>query len=445
MVNGLPAGIPILILIVGVLITKRMTEPLILSSITAVLMCDGLHALSGYGEKMYLVLSGSSFQLLLIVALSFSGMIALLEKSGAMLGFGKTMEKVSNSPRKTLVLTWLLGGIIFIDDYLNALAVSASMRPIADRQRIPREHLAYTINCMGACVCVMVPISSWSAFAIGCLAEQGLDANTYFKAILYMFYPICAILICLLTATGLFPRLGELRQAYRRVKDSGKVSADSWKIGNSINTNETTASSPLNFLLPMAALIIGMLVFDNNIVIGILLAIATMFLLYIPQKRLKIREFFDIFLDGAATMTPMLINIFIAFVMEEAVEEMGFTSAVIELATASIPPWLLPAVAFLSVGLITFFAASFWALIVISFPIFLPMAVQMGVNPALVTAAVMSGVALGSQACLYSDAIFMVAAGTEVPNEVQFKTVLPYVAAGAAVAAILFIIAGFLF
>lgn len=81
-------------------------------------------------------------------------------------------------------------------------------------------------------------------------------------------------------------------------------------------------------------------------------------------------------------------------------------------------------------------------MIVISFPIFLPMAVSMGVNPSLVIAAVMSGVALGSQACLYSDAIFMVAAGTEVPNDTQFRTVLPYVLIGAAAAALMFIIAG---
>ena len=72
------------------------------------------------------------------------------------------------------------------------------------------------------------------------------------------------------------------------------------------------------------------------------------------------------------------------------------------------------------------------------------MAVQAGVNPALIIGAVMSGVALGSQACLYSDAVFMVAAGTDVPNDVQFRTALPYVAAGAAAAAALFVIAGFL-
>lgn len=142
-------------------------------------------------------------------------------------------------------------------------------------------------------------------------------------------------------------------------------------------------------------------------------------------------------------MTPMLMNIFMAFIMELAVEQMGFTTAVIELVTASVPVWLIPAAIFLSVGVIAFFAASFWALIVISFPIFIPMAFQMGIPPALVVAAVMSGVALGSQACLYSDAVFMVAAGTGVPNEVQFKTVLPYMGISALAAEILFIAAGF--
>lgn len=445
MVDGLLAGIPILILVAGVLITKRMTEPLILSSITAVIMCDGAGALTGYADKMHIVLGSYSFQLLMIVSLGFSGMIALLEKSGAMTGFGKTMERFSRTPRKTLILTWLLGGIVFVDDYLNALAVAASMRPIADRQKIPREHLAYTINCMGACVCVMIPISSWSAFAIGCLAEQGLGADTYFKSITYMFYPICAIVICLLTAAGIFPKLGDLKRAYRRVKDSGKVADENWSPAKEINSGEILPSSPLNFLLPMGALILGMLAFDNNIAIGILLSMGCMFVLYVPSRHMKIREFFDVFFSGAAGITPMLMNIFMAFVMEQAVEEMNFTTTVIEIMTASVPAWLLPGIAFLSVALITFFAASFWALIVISFPIFLPMALQMGINPALVTAAVMSGVALGSQACLYSDAIFMVAAGTEVPNEVQFKTVLPYVAVGAAAAEGLFILAGFIF
>ncbi|MEI3138753.1 MAG: hypothetical protein V8T31_03835 [Lachnospiraceae bacterium] len=72
------------------------------------------------------------------------------------------------------------------------------------------------------------------------------------------------------------------------------------------------------------------------------------------------------------------------------------------------------------------------------------MAVSMGVNPSLVIGAVMSGVALGSQTCLYSDAIFMVSAGTGVPNDTQFRVVAPYVLCGVVPATMLFIAAGFI-
>ena len=144
-------------------------------------------------------------------------------------------------------------------------------------------------------------------------------------------------------------------------------------------------------------------------------------------------------------MMPMMINIFITFIMEQAITDMGFIDFLTGLISRTIPAWLIPATAFIIVGTITFFAASFWTHIIIAFPIFIPMAFTVGVNPALVIGAVMSGVALGSQACLYSDAIFMVAAGTSVPNDTQFRTVLPYVLIGSAAAIVLFIIAGLLF
>ena len=56
----------------------------------------------------------------------------------------------------------------------------------------------------------------------------------------------------------------------------------------------------------------------------------------------------------------------------------------------------------------------------------------------------MSGVALGSQACIFSDAVFMVASGTGVSNDRQFRAILPYVAIGAGLAAIGYLILGFL-
>lgn len=54
----------------------------------------------------------------------------------------------------------------------------------------------------------------------------------------------------------------------------------------------------------------------------------------------------------------------------------------------------------------------------------------------------MSGVALGNQSCLYSDAIFMVSAGTGVSDTRQFEGILPYTIIEAAFAVILFLVVG---
>jgi len=434
-------GIPLLILILGALYTRRIIEPACLASVVAVVMRYGTDFVNGYLEKMYQVLSDPSFQLLIIVGIGFTGISALADASGAMAGFRRILERRCKTQHTTIFYTWLLGAVVFIDDYLNALAVSASMKGISDKMRIPREHLAYTVNCMGACVCVMLPFSSWAAFAVGCAGQQGMGMKEYIGAIPFMFYPICAILIALLLAYGLIPKIGELKLAYVRVEAGGSVLASESKEEKEASEKE---SSALNFVIPMLALIIGMLAFDKNIVVGMLLAIACIVVMYCGQKLMKVTEFFDIFLEGCSGMTPMLITIFVTFIMEKCTEEMGFTDLVTRLMRRTVPASLLPATAFLSVACITFFAASFWTLIVIAFPIFLPMAVTMGVNPSLVIGAVMSGVALGSQTCLYSDAIFMVSAGTGVPNDTQFRVVAPYVLCGVMPASILFIIAGFI-
>ena len=106
-------------------------------------------------------------------------------------------------------------------------------------------------------------------------------------------------------------------------------------------------------------------------------------------------------------------------------------------------PTILPAFVFVIVGLVTFAAASFWILIMLTVPIFVPLAVTMGVDPAFVIAAIMSGVAFGSKFCFYSDAVFMTSAGTGVSNMTQIKVVAPYVLGAAGLSIIAFLVTGF--
>ena len=442
--NAWLAGIPLFIFILGTLISKKIEAAALVSSVLAVVMLEKANFLPGYIAKMYEVCADSSFQLLVIVSLCFAGMAELLERSGAMFGFRRFLERVCRTEKKTAFFTWLLGGVIFIDDYLNALAVSASMKSISDEKRIPREHLAYTTNCMGACVCVLIPVSSWAAFAIGCGVEQGAGLKDYLEAIPMMFYPICAIIICLLVGLKIFPPIGMLKKAYRRVEQGGAVLDEKDARIEEINADDLKAASPVNFLIPVAVLVGGMLYFDNNIIAGVLLALAAMFIMYLVQRVFTPDSFIRTFVKGAGNVLPLVINIFVVYIMEKAVSEMGFIDYLTGLLSRMFPRAVLPMVAFLSVAAICFFAASFWALIAIAFPLFLPMAASVGLPAAVIIAAVMSGVALGSQACLYSDAIFMVAAGTGVSNTRQFEVVLPYTIIGAVAAALLFLAVGFL-
>lgn len=395
----------------------------------------------------YGVLSNESYQFLLILLLGFGAIIKLFEKSGALLGFSDILSRFANTRKKAMVATWIMGIIMFVDDYLNVLAVSFSMKEITDRNRIPREHLAYGVNSMGASICVLIPFTSWSAFAIGTMTEQGLGFSDYVKAIPYMFFPIIAIIVCLLVALGVIPKVGLIKKAYERVDAGGPLLVEEESGGlptmNMEGNNEgVQPSSPLNFMIPIVVLIAVMLLCNGSLVHGIIAAILSQLVLYTAQKIMTLSEFTNTLLEGVTGMASLAFVICFAYIVGVANDAMGFSNFVINGFNGAIPPSLLPAIAFLVVAGVSFAAASFWILIVISVPIFIPLAINMGIEPSIVVAAIMSGVAFGSKFCFYSDAVFMTSAGTGVPNITQIKAVAPYVLGSAVLAAIAFVIVG---
>lgn len=106
---------------------------------------------------------------------------------------------------------------------------------------------------------------------------------------------------------------------------------------------------------------------------------------------MPVKEFTKNFTDGIIDMVPLLFNILLAFMIQAANGKMGFSDFIISAFTRNINPKFLPVMAFLIVGVTAFLAASFWALIVITFPIFIPLAQSMGIEVSLVIAAIMSG------------------------------------------------------
>ena len=291
---GIISCIPIGVLIIGALITKRMAEMIIFSTFVGAIIVYKQHFFSGYIEMIYSSLSNPSFQFLLILLLGFGAMIKLFEASGALMGFGDIISRFATTQKKAMLATWVMGIIVFVDDYLNVLTVSVSMRGVTDRLKVPREHLAYAVNSMGACVCVVIPFTSWAAYMVGCLSEQGLGYSDYIRSIPFMFFPFIAILLCLLVGVGLFPKVGSIKKAYKRIDEGGPVLIEE-KAGESIVDLEIDEnaqySSPLNFIIPITVLIVVMFIFENDIIHGIFAALVCQLILYLPQRLMTFNEF----------------------------------------------------------------------------------------------------------------------------------------------------------
>ncbi|MBR2145381.1 MAG: hypothetical protein IJ956_07555, partial [Akkermansia sp.] len=89
--------------------------------------------------------------------------VCMINKTGAARAFGEWAQKHVKSRIGSQLATFVLGVLIFIDDYFNCLAVGSVMKPVTDAKRVSRAKLAFIIDATAAPVCMIAPISSWAA------------------------------------------------------------------------------------------------------------------------------------------------------------------------------------------------------------------------------------------------------------------------------------------
>lgn len=429
MLRIIMAFAPLVFLIIYALKTRKMAESMVLSTLLAMVLLYRQHFLTGTIDALYGTLGNSSFQFVLCIIMGFGGMITLFQESGALMGFRDLLLKIASGPKRTMVLAWIMSCVMFADEYLNALTVTFSMREITDKNRIPREHLALQANIMACCLCMTVPFSSWTAFSVGLVSEYGLDFGDYLRAIPFMIYPLCMMLLCLLLALGLFPKVGVLKKSYQRVQGGGPTAEKNEKAEKLVDiaeVDESKSSSAWNAIIPLAVLVGGTIAFNNDLVHGVLLALIAQFLLYTIQRNMTVGQFFENFFAGAKGMTSLAIVVCFGFVLSEANRELGLFDILINGIGSAVPGFLIPPLAFLLVGLTVFAVGGCWVVMTIAIPVFVPLALSVGVSAPVIIAAVMSGIALGYSTCFYADAVFMTTAGTGVSNITVIKSTLPY-------------------
>lgn len=428
MLHTITAFLPLTVLLVLALLTKKMAESMTAATLLAMLILHKGNILSGTIDDFYETLSDGSFQFCIILMMAFGGVIELFQKSGGLMGFGNFVSKFAAGKHKPLVLSWIMSVLMFPDEYLNSITVSFSMRDITDRNGISREHLAFQVHAMACCICVLLPFTSWIGFSLSLISDFDMGFTDYVKAIPMMIYPILLMVLCLLLALGWAPKVGVLKTAEERIRAGTGVSSgkDHGSLVDVSDNSDMTATSPLNALVPIIALIIGVLAFDNDLIHGLFIALVVQFAMYTLQKIMTVSGFFETFFAGAKSMTTLTIVLFFGFTLSKANKELGFFDIVIGGVGGSIPGFLLPAIAFLLTGFCVFAIGGCWVVMLITVPLFIPMGIAAGVSSTLILAAVLSGITMGYGLCLYGDTVFMTTLGTGVSNITVIKSTLPY-------------------
>jgi len=128
-------------------------------------------------------------------------MVALINKTGGAAAFGKWAKKNVKSRVGAQLATFVLGILIFVDDYFNCLTVGGVMLPVTDAHKVSRAKLAYIIDATAAPICMIAPISSWAA-AVSEYAEgtsfSGIEL--FIRAIPYNFYSLLTLVFVVATA-----------------------------------------------------------------------------------------------------------------------------------------------------------------------------------------------------------------------------------------------------
>jgi Na+/H+ antiporter NhaC len=440
--------IPTMLVFILAISTHRPIESLIAGSLVGLGMAHGSEFITGFADTSLRVMMDETVAWVILVCGFMGSLIALLIRTGATGAFTSTMTHLVKSRQSSLFLTWGLGLIMFVDDYLNSLAVGSAMRNLTDKYKISREMLSYVVDSTAAPISVIIPLSTWIVFFAALLESNGIAADgegviTYIKAIPYMFYPWVAVLLVPLVIWGKIPALGAMRSAEMRAAETGvTVPPDAEHIeqaNKSIAAKEGVPPRMSLFVIPMLSLIGFTLYFDLDFLKGIYVSLGATVVYILASRTLDTHDTFDTVIDGFKTMIEPLGVLVAAFILKDVNDVLGLAPYVIETIQPLITAESLPAIIFVSMALISFTTGSNWGVFVIVLPIVTALSNNLQADMTLVIGATLSASTFGSHACFYSDATVLTAQASGCTPFQHAITQIPY-----ALIAALISIAGYL-
>lgn len=488
MVGTIYSLIPALLTIALVVLTRRVVLSLSMGAISAAFILANfsivqtIQTLVGTFLNLIFEENGllgflNDWNLSILFFLLALGVItAYIVLSGGASAFSKAIVKHVNSREGVQYTSALLGILIFVDDYFNALVVGNVSKPLAKQQKISRARLAYIVDSTSAPICVISPISSWATGIMGSMAviftSTGATYNTFFaflQTIPYHFYVITCVLMVFVVIKYNF-NLGLMKKYEQDALNGNDSSLSRAEV---ISTHgcevESSKGTMWELILPILTLIIvtvltmaytgyvgavrGESEFNlffailDNIKLSTSLRvggaaglIVSMGLTYrhVSKGEVTKKQYLHSFFLGIKSMTGAIVILLLAWAICDlvgALDAGGYLASIIT--SAHINPNFIPVVMFIMASLMAFATGTSWGSFGILLPIAGSVAAAIEMNLMIpVMAAVLSGAIFGDHASPISDTTLLSATGSGCDLAAHFNSQLPYALLSAVIASL---------
>ncbi len=470
------ALVPPILAIVLALITKEAYSSLFIGVLVGALFCANFAPVAALDTALnsgfITAIADNAGIFLFLVILGI--IVAMVNGSGGSAAFGRWAEKNIKTRVGATLATFVLGVLIFIDDYFNCLTVGSVMRPVTDGHRISRAKLSYLIDATAAPVCMIAPISSWAAAVSGVAAD--LDAGfsgieLFIRAIPYNFYSLLTFVFIIAITLMKFD-YGPMRVHEMAAQLEGKL-------GGLEGQEEETANPKgrvFDLIFPVIVLIItctvGMIyvggffgvdawggtecagdfigAFGNTDAFvglpwgGIIALVLTV--IYMCARRvLSFKEAMACVPKGFIAMVPPIIILTMAVSLKTMTSTLGADVFVHDLmmgASESLYS-MLPAVIFVVACILAFASGTSWGTFGILIPIVTAIFPASSSLLIIGISACCAGAVCGDHCSPISDTTIMASAGAQIEHLNHVSTQLPYAITVAAVSFVTYIVAGF--
>lgn len=409
----------------------------------------------------------------LIFLVVLGAIVVLMNKAGGSRAYGEWAAKHIKTRKGACISTFVLGALIFVDDYFNCLTVGSVMRPVTDKHKVSRSKLAYLIDATAAPICIIAPISSWAAAVSGTV--EGVNGiQLFISTIPYNLYALLTLIMVIFIA------LSGVDYGPMKTHELNAANGDLFTTRNSVYPKDdapsTSKGKVIDLILPVVLLIclctLGMLytggLFKGENIMdafancdasyGLSLgSIGTLILVigyYMLRGVLKFNECMDSIVAGFKQMVPAILILVFAWTLKTMTSTLGaseYVRGIVESATAV--QILLPVLLFLVALGLSFATGTSWGTFGILIPIVTGVFQSQLVNAAetgipsmviICISACLAGAVCGDHCSPISDTTIMASTGAQCDHVNHVSTQLPYAMTVAAVSAVGYLISGFI-